>query len=352
MLPTHPSKPTPFATEYEFQAMPRWSPKGDRIAYVAAVDGLPQVFTKSLNSGSPTQITREPQSCMSPFWSDDATRIYFISGTRADANLRSIAVAGGQSEVVLRNVLRADLSSDGKTMAVLVAGAPGQPHRLAFSSPPGAPPRIYAQAPLADPTSSRTGYIQFDPTGNYLGLLANARGNTEFWKIPLNGRPPEPAMSAKSNPARFIWLRDGVRIVTDDYVTVNTPLSIIDLASGGTRAITSGVSREVTPSISPDGETLAFASGEIGYDIIEVPVEGSAPRTVISTARSEISPAWAPDGVRFAYSTDRSGVPEIWLRNRADGSERRIAGPEEFPEVSTFLDSPFHRLAIAWPIEF
>ena len=27
---------SPFATEFEFQAMPRWSPKGDRIAYVAA----------------------------------------------------------------------------------------------------------------------------------------------------------------------------------------------------------------------------------------------------------------------------------------------------------------------------
>ena len=145
-------------------------------------------------------------------------------------------------------------------------------------------------------------------------------------------------MSPGGIPRPFSWLRDGERIVAAGSVTVNTPLSIMDLASGVTRAITSGASRETTLSVSPDGETLAFASGELGYDIIEMPVEGSAPRTVISTARSEVSPAWAPDGVRFAYSTDRSGAPEIWLRNRADGSERRIVGSEEFPEVSAILD--------------
>ena len=50
MPPTDSAKLTPFATEFEFQAMPRWSPKGDRIAYVAAVDGVLQIFTKSLNS--------------------------------------------------------------------------------------------------------------------------------------------------------------------------------------------------------------------------------------------------------------------------------------------------------------
>ena len=268
-----------------------------------------------------------------------STRIYFITGTRANANLRSIAVAGGQSEEVLRNVLRADLSPDGKTMAVMVAAAPGQPYRLAFSSPPGAPPLPYAQAPLSNLTASGiVASIQFDPSSSYLGLLTDTRGQPEFWKVPVNGRPPEWLMFPGAYPMLFSWSRDGARIVAAGSVTVNAPLSIIDLPSGITRAITSGASRETTPSVSPDGETLAFASGELGHDIMEMPVEGSAPRTVISTARAEISPAWHPDGIRFAYSTDRSGAPEIWLRNRADGSERRIAGGGEFPGVGALLD--------------
>ena len=39
-----PAQPVPFATESELQAMPRWSPKGDRIAYVASVGGVLQVL--------------------------------------------------------------------------------------------------------------------------------------------------------------------------------------------------------------------------------------------------------------------------------------------------------------------
>jgi Tol biopolymer transport system component len=69
-----------------------------------------------------------------------------------------------------------------------------------------------------------------------------------------------------------------------------------------------------------------------------VPLDGSATRDVIATSRQELGPAWAPDGIHFAYVTDRAGTPEIWLRNQTDGSERRIAGSTELPDVNYFLD--------------
>jgi Tol biopolymer transport system component len=54
-----------------------------------------------------------------------------------------------------------------------------------------------------------------------------------------------------------------------------------------------------------------------------------------------VAPSWAPDGVHFAYVTDRNGYNEIWLRNRTDGSDRRIVGTPDFPGASEgdlFLD--------------
>src|ERR1700681_771524 len=74
-------KLTPFATEAEIQTMPAWSPKGDRIAYSADVNGILQIFTKTLGSSIPTQMTHENRSCFSPFWAPDGTRIYFTMGT-------------------------------------------------------------------------------------------------------------------------------------------------------------------------------------------------------------------------------------------------------------------------------
>jgi hypothetical protein len=83
---------------------------------------------------------------------------------------------------------------------------------------------------------------------------------------------------------------------------------------------------------------LAFASGEIGFDIIEVPLTGAAPRSVIATSRTETHPAWAPDGMRFAYATNRSGVQEIWLRNGFDGYEQRIVSEDQLGGADFLFD--------------
>ena len=132
----------------------------DRIAYVAAVDSVLQVFTKSLTSGVATQITHDKQACLNPAWSPDGTRIYYLTGTRPNGSLQSIAVAGGPFERVLDRVSQADLSPDGKTMAVIVCDPAGR-YRPAFSSPPGAAPQFYAQAPLSELTNSAVVFCSF-----------------------------------------------------------------------------------------------------------------------------------------------------------------------------------------------
>jgi Tol biopolymer transport system component len=109
----------------------------------------------------------------------------------------------------------------------------------------------------------------------------------------------------------FSWLSPSRVISTQIAGTVSSHLFLADLQLGRIRAITSGGSRELDPAVSPDGETLAFSSGEFGYSIVDLPMNGSAPRRIVATARSNVAPTWAPDGVRFAYSTDRAGAPEI-----------------------------------------
>jgi Tol biopolymer transport system component len=339
-LPPRASEPpriTPFATESESQAMPRWSPKGDRIAYVASVGGDLQVYTKSLSSSTPTQITHEKEPCFFPFWSSDGTRIYYLTGRLpfTSLSLRSIAIAGGPSEQVHDGVYRADLSPDGKTLAMLIQDAPGS-YRLAFSSPPGTPPKPYSQAPLSEFRSVGTGTaLRFSQSGKYLGWWD--RRSTEFWKIPIGGGAAEEMLRGRGGGGNFTWLNSDEGIITDAFSN-QSPLLTLNLRSGASRALTTGISHDLTPSISPDGHTLAFATGEFGFDIIEVPLNGSALRDVIATAQSELAPSWVPDGIRLAYVTYRAGNPEIWLRNRTDGSERLIAGSKELPGVDLLYD--------------
>jgi serine/threonine protein kinase len=332
----------PFATEATIQTMPRWSPKGDQIAYVADVDGVLQVFTKSLGSSTPFQITHEPGSCLGVMWSGDASRIYYLVGTRPNLRLRSIAVAGGSATTLLESIWSADVSPDGKTLAVFVSEAPGT-YRLAFASPPEAPPKPYTHPPFAEyRTPGVATAVRFAPDGESLGVSSNMGVRYEFWRIPMDGGMPREELTLRGrNVPNFTYLGSR-RIITGAQPTSPVPIShfsLVDLDSGTSRTITEGAARDSYPASAPDGATLAFASGEIAFDIIEVPLDGSPHREVIATALGEVAPAWVPDGVRFVYGTNRSGESELWLRNRADRSERRIAPAGRVAGSSIFLDS-------------
>jgi len=322
---------TPIATEAEMQTMPAWSSKGDRIAYVAPVDGVFQVFTRTLKSGSRAQLTHQAQPCLHPQWSADGTRVYYETGG-ADNNtvVWSVAVAGGQPEKLFDHTIDFAISPAGNTMAIAQTDEPGQ-LRLAFSSPPGAPAKRYNKPPF-DRNFATTAppYLRFTDDGTILGLSLAIGG---FWQFPMNGGPARRISSLFQPLPPFSWYRDDQTIVVSGLTTLH-------LKTGKSRrlAVTTGIA--AFPSLSPDGLTLAYESGEYGYDVLEFPLDGSPPRPVVATSRIERAPSWSPDGVHFAYVTDRSGVEEIWIRNRNDGTERLQPTPHA-SATDTIYDCDF-----------
>lgn len=316
---------TPFASEAEVETMPAWSPKGDRIAYVADVNGVLQVFTKALGLSTPTQMTHQKAFCYSPAWSEDGTRIYFLSV----GGLYSVSVAGGQRQLVLEGFSKAAVSPDGKSLAVLRRDADGR-NELALSLPLGAPLRPYRHPAIASLTlEENSSSLAFTRDGRYLGVISDNRGQPQFWRIPVAGGAPERLAYSGHNFTFFAWLGDGRRIVTAFTGAQYAPSFVMNLQAGTSYPLTTGGARDAYPALSPDGRILAYSTGEGLYGIVEVPLNGSQPRVVVASSRQGVAPSWAPDGTHFAYITNRSGVAEVWLRNRADRSERRIAGQRD-----------------------
>jgi predicted Ser/Thr protein kinase len=172
-LPAPPVPPplvTPIATEAEMQTMPAWSPMGDRIAYVAPVDGVFQVFTRTLQSLSPAQLTHQAEPCLRPQWSADGTRVYYETGGSAnDTVLWSVAVAGGEPEKLFDHMADFAISPIGNTLAIAQTDERGQ-LILAFSSPPGAPAKRYDKPPV-DLVAVAPPYLRFTSDGTILGLF-------------------------------------------------------------------------------------------------------------------------------------------------------------------------------------
>jgi Tol biopolymer transport system component len=71
------------------------------------------------------------------------------------------------------------------------------------------------------------------------------------------------------------------------------------------------------------------------YDLEQLPVDGSAPRSLVPNSRNELSPSWSAQGDQLIYSTDRSGAREIWIRNLKGGIDRAAVTAKDFPPDST-----------------
>jgi Tol biopolymer transport system component/C-terminal processing protease CtpA/Prc len=88
-----------------------------------------------------------------------------------------------------------------------------------------------------------------------------------------------------------------------------------------------GAQAEVTPraalsepSVSPDGQEIAFVAGG---DIWTVPAAGGIARLLITHPATESRPLWSPDGKQLAFVSTRTGGGDIYVYDFASGRVAR-----------------------------
>ena len=325
---------TPLATEPADETSPSWSPDGKSIAYVAEIDGVRQVFTRALSSAGSTQITKSPTDCQAPFWSPDGARVYFISFDPSTGNGRlwSVGATGGEPQVVLTDVAAAAVAPDGKTLAFL--RGPGGSRSLWTSSLATPDPQQYRTPPFPE-TFGLSYSVEFSRDGTRIGVLVRRREGaegasytSELWIIPYPTGTPRRVLERipEAAESRLTWAPDNRHIVWDSVFPdrVGRHLYVADTERATIRQITSGTVNEQSPSLSPDGKTIAFAAGSDDVNLIGVPLDGSAVQTLLASARSENWPTWSANGSQLAYVTNAQGAPEIWVRSVREGWTRPI----------------------------
>jgi eukaryotic-like serine/threonine-protein kinase len=350
-------KYTPLVTEARFQGAPAWSPDGNSLAYVSAVDGVLQVFTRSQASSGSQQLTYSRWDHHDPFWSPDGTRIYFHRQAYDRQGLFSISAAGGPEEFVLENAIQAAISADGRTLAFFREADTdqtllGASQSIWLASHTGSDVRRYAEAPF-DRRTFVAGALRFAPDGSKLLAWvwgwegASTVPSPEFWVVPFpDGRPyrvlHEIARSASAAPS-FDWLPDGRRIVVSLWgaATTSMHLWVADIETGASTQLTSTYGSENRPAVSPDGQRIAFTSEALDFDLVEIPLDGSPVRSLLATSRNELDPTFSRDGSLYAYVSDKEGVLQIWRRSRDGQFERLVVSSDHFPgEATLALGAP------------
>jgi Tol biopolymer transport system component len=170
-------------------------------------------------------------------------------------------------------------------------------------------------------------------------ILASDRGGVHaLWRVDASGGEPE-RLSVGSDFC--LWPSVSRRSGRLAYVKATVDYNIWRVAAPGAAAAPPGAPEKVTqsplleisPSLSPDGSRVAYASSSSGeFSIWTCRMDGSQPVRL----SQGLWPQWSPDGRQVAFlktpDMDRGHSPRIFGVDADGGSPRRLT-EGDFPET-------------------
>ncbi len=259
---------------------PRWSPDGDKLAFISARDGDDQIWTIDVSSGALKKITTISTGAGDPVWSPDGEWLAFVSDIYPqcsdDACNKKRADAASSSRVkahVADRLLYRHWKSwkDGMRTHVFVVSSTGGEAKDMTPGDYDAPPFS-----LGGPTD-----YAFSPDSKELAFTSNhdkveaTSTNADVWIMPVRGGTARNITAANhgydgspqySPDGRFIAYRSQV---TPGYESDRFRLMIYDRKTGRAQSVSENLDSNVDEFIfAPDGKTVYLTAEERGRAVI------------------------------------------------------------------------------------
>jgi dipeptidyl aminopeptidase/acylaminoacyl peptidase len=287
----------PLTSDRRGVGQPRWSPAGDRLAFIATDgsgrDAHPQVFVLPMSGGEARRLTSVPTGVQQFSWSPDGATIAFAAADEAEKK------TGPE---------RFNDSFEIGNDDFLVTTAP-QPTHLWLVPSAGGPPR---------------------------------RLTSGAWSLPVSFPPGPP-----SSP--LAWSPDGRSIAIARVPTPHSGdrsqsvVAIVDCATGAVRALTGATKGEGYPAFSPDGSQIAYWYPRDGdrANVTEAYItstSGGSGRSITRGLDRHVARTiWMPGGKALLVGGNDGSRVSLWLQP-LDGAARRLDVGSASPASSFWVD--------------
>ncbi|MBA2303287.1 MAG: S9 family peptidase, partial [Acidobacteria bacterium] len=253
----------------------RWSPSGDRIAYVAP--GEPrgsQLFVRWMDAeGATSQVTRVDQSPASIAWSPDGTQLSFTA-----------------------------LVEERNNWPIKL---PKPPAGAKWTEAPRIVERLHYRR-------DRSGFTD--------------NGFRHLFLVPAIGGTPRQITAGNFDHNGTEWTPDGksilfsgLRVEADDYQWRESEIYAVDVADGNIRQLTHRKGPDSNPSVSPDGRQVAYTGNDHSRDtwtdskLYVMNIDGSSPRLVSGDwDRSPGSLEWSAEGSGLYFTAQSEGAQNLY----------------------------------------
>jgi acylaminoacyl-peptidase len=252
---------------------PRWSPSGDRIAYVSSTDEGAEIFVRWMDTGQTAKLTQLNASPGGLAWSPDGTHLAF--SMRVQATPTSFA------------------------------SMPPKPEGAEWAPPPDVVDQVIYR-------SDGSGYLD--------------ESYTHLFVLPAEGSAPRQVTHGDYNHGGTpVWTPDGSALLFsanrhDDWPLdpLNSEIYRVDIDSRAITALTDREGPDASLALSPSGDRIAytgFDDREQGYQVTNLYVmdaDGSNARVIAPDFERDVqNPTWSADGQRIVFQYDDEGTTKI-----------------------------------------
>ena len=119
----------------------------------------------------------------------------------------------------------------------------------------------------------------------------------------------------------------------------------MDADGSNPQNLTNDLNDDRSPSWSPDGKRIAFASERKGdlvnFEIYVMDADGGNEQRLTENRVYDWSPSWSPDGKRIAFMSQRNGNAEIYVMDADGGNPQNLTNNRHRDVNPAWLNSPF-----------
>jgi dipeptidyl aminopeptidase/acylaminoacyl peptidase len=311
------SAPVQLTYARESSSQPAWSPDGQNIAFVRAVDNKPQIFILPINGGEAWQLTKSSLGAFNPKWSPDGSRIIYSSSVQMKDLLKDSILNPTHSYPIWPS------EKPGVSYADMQRAAKAKP------DPNGNidQVRAYLLTDEADGKATVLNKLNFQDES---GVTSNM-SFTQFFTIDAKpAAEAKPLLRGFSRYGSVEFTPDGKKlIITADIDSLEHPdrsleseIYIADADGKNLKMLLGQKGMSFNSArLSPSGKWLAYFYGPVDGDVPAVavmPLNGTAADAfTISMDRSKSNLTWSGDEAFLYFMAQSNGGVPLYRVNMA-----------------------------------